>query len=247
MTPGLAGFVAAGDDAATWDDVTVGVLAALEQGFTVVPEHSGAAGAARRRTWFDTFDWRLYRADLILSYESGHRGGELRLSNLSTPSSPSSPSSPASPTSLTRPISRANLASLSNATPATAPAVPAATDIVQPVTGWQASRPHGPQDLPDGAIAARVARLLAPRVLLPMVTVATVTAVTKLLNEDGKIVARLHLERPVITGVAALPPRLTITEVRGYSAQARRAARIVSLLAPRVLLPAVTVLSLIHI
>ena len=225
MTPGLAGFVAAGDDAATWDDVTVGVLAALEQGFTVVPVHSGAAGAARRRTWFDTFDWRLYRADLILSYESGHRGGELRLSNLSTPSSPSSPSSPASPTSLTRPISRARLTSLRNATPATAPAAPAATEIVQPVTGWQASRPHGPQDLPDGAIAARVARLLAPRVLLPMMTVA------KLLNEDGKIVARLLVERPVITGVAALPPRLTITEVRGYSAQARRAARIVSLVA----------------
>ena len=231
MTPGLAGFVAAGDDAATWDDVPVGVFAALEQGFTVVPEHSGAAGAARRRTWFDTFDWRLYRADLILSYESGHRGGELHLSNLSNLSNPSNLSSPASPTSLTRPISRARLTSLRNATPATAPAAPAATEIVQPVTGWQASRPHGPQDLPDGAIAARVARLLAPRVLLPMVTVATVTAVTKLLNEDGKIVARLRVERPVITGVAALPPRLTITEVRGYPGQARRAARIVSLVA----------------
>ena len=50
MTPGLAGFVAAGDDAATWDDVTVGVLAALEQGFTVVPEHSGAGPGATPST-----------------------------------------------------------------------------------------------------------------------------------------------------------------------------------------------------
>src|SRR6516225_4309067 len=106
MTPGLAGFVAAGDDAATWDDVTVGVFAALEQGFTVVPEHGGAPGSARRRTWFDTFDWRLYRAGLILAYESGHRGGELRLSSLASLSSPVGPSSP---TSLTRPISRASL------------------------------------------------------------------------------------------------------------------------------------------
>src|SRR5215472_13299628 len=133
MTPGLAGFVAAGDDPATWDDVTVGVLAALEQGFTVVPEHGGAPGAARRRTWFDTFDWRLYRAGLILSYESGHRGGELRLSDLS---SLSSPASPASPISLTRPISRASLTSQSSETPATAPAAPAAPaapEIVQPV------------------------------------------------------------------------------------------------------------------
>jgi CHAD domain-containing protein len=96
------------------------------------------------------------------------------------------------------------------------------------VTGWQASRPHGPQDLPDGPIAARVANLVTPRVLLPAVTVATTSVVSRLLNEDGKTVARLLVERPVVTGLTALAPRLTITEVRGYPGQARRAASIVA-------------------
>ena len=64
MTPGLAGFVASGADAPAWDEVIAGVMTALAQGFTVVPEHGGAPGGARRRTLLDTFDWRLYRAGL---------------------------------------------------------------------------------------------------------------------------------------------------------------------------------------
>ena len=191
MAPGLAGYVASGDDAGTWDDVVAGALMALAKVFAVVPEHGGAPGA-RRRTWFDTFDWRLYRAGLILEYIAAHRGGELRLATANPP------------------VESASL------------------EITQPVTGWQASRPHGPQDLPDGPIAARVASLVSPRVLLPAVTVATTTAVSRLLNEDGKTVARLFVERPVVTGLTALAPRLTITEVRGYTGQARRAASIVA-------------------
>ena len=159
------------------------------------PSTAARPTAPRRRTWFDTFDWRLYRAGLILEYIAAHRGGEL---------------------------------CLTSADPASQSTTPTTAEIAQPVTGWQASRPHGPQDLPDGPIAARVASLVPPRVLLPAVTVATTTAVSRLLNEDGKIVARLLIERPVITGLTALAPRLTITEVRGYPGQARRAARIVA-------------------
>jgi hypothetical protein len=32
-----------------------------------------------RRTWLDTFDWRLYRAGLTLELSSGRGGGEYRL------------------------------------------------------------------------------------------------------------------------------------------------------------------------
>jgi CHAD domain-containing protein len=192
MAPGLAGFVAPGDDAATWDDVIAAAMTALAKVFAVVPEHGGTPGSARRRTWFDTFDWRLYKAGLTLEYIAAQRGGELRLTS-------------------------ANPASQGTA----------AADMAQPVTGWQASRPHGPQDLPDGPVAARVASLVAPRVLLPAVTVATTTAVSRLLNEDAKTVARLLIERPVVTGLTGLAPRLTIAEVRGYPGQARRAARVI--------------------
>ncbi|MEP7026334.1 MAG: hypothetical protein ABJB47_21530, partial [Actinomycetota bacterium] len=35
--------------------------------------------ATVRRTWLDTFDWRLYRAALTLEFSSGRGGGEFRL------------------------------------------------------------------------------------------------------------------------------------------------------------------------
>jgi CHAD domain-containing protein len=186
MTPGLAGFVASGEDAPSWGAVVAGVEAALAQGFAVVPERAGAPGGAKRRTWFDTFDWRLYRAGLDLEYVAARRGGELHLT-------------------AEEPV------------------------CAQPVAGWQPSRPHLPPDLPDGPLAARIADLAWPRALLPVVTVSSTATVSKLLNEDGKTVARLLIEYASVLPGGALPPRLTITEVRGYLGQARRAARIVAL------------------
>jgi CHAD domain-containing protein len=202
MTPGLAGFVATGEDASAWDEIVAGVATALAQGFEVVPERGGAPGGARRRTWFDTFDWRLYRAGLVLEYVAARRGGELQLTTEESV-------------------------------------------WVQPVAGWHPSRPHLPPDLPDSPLATRVADLAWPRALLPVVTASSIATVSRLLNEDGKTVARLLVEHASVTsgttqrgtaqrgtaqrGSAALPPRLTITEVRGYLGQARRAARIVSL------------------
>ena len=66
MTPGLAGFIAAGDDARARDEVVAGVLEALGTAFGVLPERGGKPAPACRRTWLDTFDWRLYRAGLTL-------------------------------------------------------------------------------------------------------------------------------------------------------------------------------------
>ncbi len=203
MTPGLAGFVASGDDAPEWAEVLDGVLEALAQGFAVVPERGGASGAAKRRTWFDTFDWRLYKAGLVLEYVASRGGGELRLM-------------PAEPVP-----------------PAQEPPDASGAGTAQPVTGWQASRPHLPPDLPAGPVADRVAGVVWPRALLPAVTVSGTATVSKLLNEDGKTVARLLIEHPFVASGkrAPLPPRLTVTEVRGYPGQARRAARIVALTA----------------
>jgi CHAD domain-containing protein len=52
-------------------------LAALAEAFTVAPERDGAG--THRRTWLDTFDWRLYRAGLTLQFEQARRGGRLLL------------------------------------------------------------------------------------------------------------------------------------------------------------------------
>jgi CHAD domain-containing protein len=45
-------------------------------GFTLAP---GARRGTLRRTWLDTFDWRLYRAGLTLEQVSRHSGAELYL------------------------------------------------------------------------------------------------------------------------------------------------------------------------
>jgi len=188
MTPGLAAFIATENGGQTWDDVVAEVLAALAKGFAVVPER-GDTSQARRRTWYDTFDWRLYRAGLTLQYAAARRGGELRLSSAEAPG-----------------------------------------DAVQPVSGWRASDPHPLRDLPDGQVAARITSLVAPRALLPTATASGVATVRRLLNDDGKTVARLLVESLTATtggGHEPLSPRLTITEVRGYPGQARRAVRIV--------------------
>jgi CHAD domain-containing protein len=115
----------------------------------------------------------------------------------------------------------------------------AGQDATQLVTGWQASRPQSPTALAGGPVGARVAGLVAPRALIPVVTVATAATGYRLLNEDGKTVARLLVERPSVLGVrpgtaagaqppAPLPVRLAIAEVRGYPGPARRATRLVA-------------------
>jgi CHAD domain-containing protein len=186
VTPGLAGFVVAGDEE-TWDGALDVALEALQGAFDVVPDHGGTPGGTRRRTWFDTFDWRLYRAGLSLEYVATRHGGELMLTGTEDSQA-----------------------------------------VTGPVAGWRATRSYHAADLPDGPVADRIAGLIAPRALLPTVTVSTAGTVARLLNADGKTVARVLVERPAIED-RPLPPRLAVAEVRGYTAQARRAARLIAL------------------
>jgi CHAD domain-containing protein len=195
MTPGPLDFVLeapAGDEPGP--DLLPAVLAALSQAFTVPPE--AAVPSARRRTWLDTFDWRLYRAGLMLQFEPARRGGRLLLSRV-------------------------------DGTP----------QAEQPVTGWPPRRPA--LDLPPGPVRDRIMVLISPRALLPIVRAASTISVMRLLNADGKTVARLAAEHITVTAVAAgptaagsisvgttaeLPLRLAVGTVRGYPAQARKAA-----------------------
>jgi CHAD domain-containing protein len=196
VTPGLAGFVVSGEDA-TWNDVLDGVLAALREVFDVAPDRESAPRGSYQRTWYDTFDWRLYRAGMLLEYVAVNKAGELVLTSAD---------------------GGGNGVNGSRG------------HAVQQVPGWRPARPYLATDLPDGPVAGRIAGLISPRALIPAVTVGSTTSVTRLLNADGKTVARLLVERPVI-GDKALAPRLAITEVRGYPGQARRAARVVALAA----------------
>jgi CHAD domain-containing protein len=205
MTPGPSGFIADGGDPQAREDAAAAALEALAAEFEVVPERrdAAAAGGDHRTTWLDTFDWRLHKAGLTLEYVPLRGGGELRLSG---------------------PAAAPEAGS-------TAAASTGEQVTTQLVTGRQPARSQLPADLAAGPVGARVAGLIAPRALVPVVTVAAATAEYRLLNSDRKTVARLLVSRPTVIGSqrsVPLPPRLTVTEVRGYQGETRRAARLVT-------------------
>ncbi len=200
--PGLRDFVVdpvvdppAGDDTA--QEPLAAVIAALSTAFTVMPEP--AAAGTHRHIWLDTFDWRLYRAGLMLRFERARRGGRLLLSK-------------------------------ADGTP----------QAEQPVTG-KPRRPRLAEDLPAGPVRDRIMVLTSPRALLPIVRAVSTVSAARLLNADGKTVARLVADRVTVTAPSALapsapasgttaelPPRLAVAAVRGYPGQARRAASLLA-------------------
>ena len=189
-TGGLRDFVA---DTAEGEDFSLAaVRSELSTEFTVRQEPGAAGSGMHRRTWLDTFDWRLYKAGLTLQFEQARRGGLLVLSK-------------------------------ADGTP----------QVEQPVTRWP-RRPGLAEDLPPGPVRDRILVLTSPRALLPIVKATSTVSVNRLLNADGKTVARLVVEEHVTVTAptpnsaggttAELPPRLAVAEVRGYPSQARKAA-----------------------
>ena len=181
----------AADDPA--QDLLPTVLAALSRAFTVAREPGAPGSGGRRHTWLDTFDWRLYRAGLMMEFEQARRDGRLLLSK-------------------------------ADGTP----------QAEQPVTRWP-RRPSLADDLPPGQVRDRIAVLASPRALLPIVRAVSAVSVTRLLNADGKTVARLVADHITVAGpnpaadtTAELPLRLAIAEVRGYPGQARKAATVLA-------------------
>jgi hypothetical protein len=101
----------------------------------------------------------------------------------------------------------------------------------QPANGWRPSPPRLAGDLPAGPVRDRIVKLASPRALLPMAAASSTVTVTRLLNADGKTVARLIVDRSTVAGAGAgqtvaLPPRLVIGGVRGYYGQARKAVQL---------------------
>jgi CHAD domain-containing protein len=203
MTPDLQGFELDGDGPHGPQDPhgphgahdpVAAALDVLGQAFGVATEPAAPGSGSRQHTWLDTFDWRLYRAGLVLEYEHARQGGRLLLSQDEVP------------------------------------------QAEQPVERWRSSRPRLATDLSAGPVRDQILKLARPRALLPMATAASTVTVTRLLNADGKIVARLIVDHSTVTrtGQAVpqrevpLPPRLSIAEVRGYPGQARRAARLLA-------------------
>jgi CHAD domain-containing protein len=82
--------------------------------------------------------------------------------------------------------------------------------------------------LPNGPLKHRLAPVIADRALLAVATATSQASELRLLNQDQKIVARLHVDTLTLPGHDQLPARLSVSEVRGYPAAARRARRLLA-------------------
>jgi CHAD domain-containing protein len=211
MTPGLARFIADGGDPRNWENIVGAALAALAAEFSVVPERD-PAGSGPAGGAPGAASPLTRRATWLDTFDWRLHKAGLTLRYIPG-----------------RGGGELRLSSAGNPE----------RDVTQPVTGWQASRPHPLADLAGGPVGARIADTVAPRALIPLLTTSTVTAGYRLQNDDLKTVARLVVEQPSIVAAGQQPradsplplplsPQLTIAEIRGYAGHARRAARLVA-------------------
>jgi CHAD domain-containing protein len=84
--------------------------------------------------------------------------------------------------------------------------------------------------LVPGELRTRLAAVAGVRALLPVARAVSSVRELRLLNADGKTVAWLTVEETAVTRPvpAGLAPRLVITAVRGYQAEAQRVARVLA-------------------
>jgi CHAD domain-containing protein len=185
-----------------WPDLTQADLTELPGGgFSLA---AGARQAALRRTWLDTFDWRLYRAGLTLEQVTGRGTAELRLTGrdgivVATEQLRPGPGRGVQP----------------RAAQAGIPPWPARLDA-----------------LPAGPLTEHLASVVGVRALLPVARAASTVREHRALNGDDKTVARITADRMTVSypAAAALPVRLAVTAVRGYQAQATRLATLLEAL-----------------
>lgn len=76
------------------------------------------------------------------------------------------------------------------------------------------------EDLPPGPVRDRLSGTIWPRALLPVATVDTTVAESRILDGEEKTVARLLVDRP-----EGAPARLAVRPLRGYDGDAARVAR----------------------
>ncbi len=99
--------------------------------------------------------------------------------------------------------------------------------------GGAGGRPRWPAllgALPVGPLRERLRPVVGVRALLPVARAASTVHELRVLNSDDKTVARVAVDRMSVSYPArtALPPRLTVTALRGYQAQADKLAGILA-------------------
>jgi CHAD domain-containing protein len=156
------------------------------------------APAHLRRTWYDTFDWRLHKANLTLQrIESGR-------SNAATPG-------------------RLVLASTSDSRTADL-----TVSLADGGTGEVRAAQPIDALVPPGAMRSHLEPIVEMRALSRIVTLRTVVRTYRVLNEDEKTVARVVVEHEVGDPVGGIGCRVSVVACRGYDAEAVATAQVVA-------------------
>jgi CHAD domain-containing protein len=82
--------------------------------------------------------------------------------------------------------------------------------------------------LPSTPFVERLARITEVRAIVPLVTLDTDLDVSRLVDGDGKTLARVTLDRSTVEGAGPLPPVIELSPVRGYDDEARRLAALLA-------------------
>jgi len=165
------------------------------------PRFSMAAAsksATMRRTWLDTFDWRLFRAGLTLELLVGRGTSELVLTGRDG-----------------EPVASELMASPS-----------AGRAASNGHAGAPIRWPSLVEDLPVGPLRERLAPVVGVRALLPVTRATSVRHELRALNCDDKTVAVLAVDQMNVTSPrhGQPPTRLSVIPLRGYQAQATKLA-----------------------
>jgi CHAD domain-containing protein len=156
----------------------------------------GGRPRTMRRTWLDTFDWRLYRSGLTLELLGGRGTSRLTLTGRDGEV----------------------IASLQADPPSRAPGGSGAAGRIE----WPARLAA----LPVGPLRDCLDPVVGVRALLPVARAASRVREHRVLDCADKTVARVTVDRMSVSypARAALPPRLSVQPLRGYQAQASRLA-----------------------
>jgi CHAD domain-containing protein len=159
-----------------------------------------------RRIWLDTFDWRLYRAGLSLEQQAGASGTELVLTGRDGERLAAQPVGSANSGNHRAGNDRAGNHSAGN----------------QGGPSW----PSLIMALPPGPLRELLEPVVGIRALMPVARAASRIHGQRALNADAKTVARLAVDEMSVSYPvrAQAAPRLSVTAVRGYQAQADRIA-----------------------
>lgn len=157
-----------------------------------------------RRTWLDTFDWRLYRAGLTLELRSGRGVSELILTGRD------------GETVAVQPAGTGSGGTGSNGT--------GSNGAGQGKAGAGLTWPSLASALPPGPLREHLLPVSGIRALAPVARAGSAVTERRALNDDDKTVAIVAVERLDVTFPAPgrPPARLTVRPLRGYQPQAER-------------------------